>query len=69
MSGCSATDMRGEINVYVSYGDTWVLQVRGADRFLQFEAQQVESEAGWAALQGGDEKVQDVDSCFMTDSG
>ena len=49
--------------------DTWVLQVRGADRFLQFEAQQVESEAGWAALQGGDEKVQDVDSCFMTDSG
>lgn len=28
MSGCSATDTRGEINVYVSYGDTWVLQVR-----------------------------------------
>lgn len=51
----------------VSYGGTWVLQVCGADRFLQFEAQQVESEAGWVALQRGDEKIQDVDSRFMTD--
>lgn len=48
-------------------GVTWVLQVGGRHGFLDFVAQEVERQVGRLQLQGGDEKVQDVDLGFVTD--
>lgn len=48
-------------------GFTRVLQVGGRHGLLHFVAEEVERQVGRLQLQGGDEKVQDVDLGFVTD--
>lgn len=57
----------GSATVAVSRGVTWVLQVGGGHGLLHFVAQEVERQVGRLQLQGGDEKVEDVDLGFMAD--
>lgn len=50
-----------------SRGLTWVLEVGGRHRLLDFIAQKIQGQVGRLQLQGGDEQIQDMDLGFVSD--